>query len=224
MKISDAPLNQRPREKLLQQGAQSLSDAELLAIFLRTGIPGKSAIHLAHELLTKTGGFRQLLGLPLSSFQSYKGLGTAKFAQIHAAIEMTHRFVEQSIYKESFLESPQATKKYLLYKLKNSANEQFCCIFLDNKPQVIAFEPLFFGTINSASVYPRVVVQRSLYHNAAALIFAHNHPSGDATASQADIEITKTLKSALSLIDIRVLDHFIVADKQLNSMAEQGLV
>lgn len=222
MKISNWPAEERPREKLLLRGATSLSDAELLAIFLRTGLKGKNAVDLARELLQEVGGLRALLALNLSQMCQFKGLGAAKSCQIQAALEMAQRHLMQELKKGDPLMSPELTRDYLKAKLRNSVNEQFACIFLDNKHRVITFEILFTGSISSASIHPRVVVQRALQHNAAAVIFAHNHPSGVADASHADISITHYLQKALELIEVRVLDHLIIGEKDVESLAEQG--
>ncbi len=224
MGINQWPKAERPREKLLNQGAAQLTDSELLAIFLRTGIKGKSAVELARDMLQQAGGLRQLLKLSFADIVKIKGLGQAKYAQLQATLEMSRRILAQNIERETLLSSPCHTKQYLKSVLRDEPNERFWCIFLDNHHRVISSEALFSGTINAASVYPRVVVQRALYHNAAAIIFAHNHPSGIADASQADIDITAQLKQSLNLIDVRVLDHFIVGEGEITSMAEQGKI
>lgn len=222
MSIISWPVNERPREKLLTKGAASLSDAELLAIFLRTGIKGKNAIELSRELLANSGGLRQLLNQSQQQICQNKGLGTAKYVQIQAALEMARRYLEQTIQRGDALESPEQTRQYLKVLLRDSPNEQFGCLFMDNRHRVIQYETLFHGSISSASVHPRVVVQRALYHNAAAIILAHNHPSGVSEPSRADIDITRTLKQALQLVEVRVLDHLIVGDFEICSLAEQG--
>ncbi len=224
MPINQWPETERPREKLLNKGANSLSDAELLAIFLRTGIKGKNAIELARELIHSTGGLRQLLNLSLQELSGYKGLGLAKFVQIQASLEMGRRYLEQELKRGDPIESPLQTRRYLKSLLRDCVNEQFGCLFLDNRHRVITYETLFYGSISSASVHPRVVVQKCLHHNAAAVILAHNHPSGVAEPSQSDIDITRTLKQALSLIEVRVLDHLIVGDIETSSLAEQALI
>ncbi len=218
------PEQERPREKLLQKGAESLSDAELLAIFLRTGIKGKNAIELARELLQKAGGLRALLNQSKQELCQHKGIGLAKYVQLQAALEMSRRYLEQQLKRTDALESPQATRSYLRARLRDCRNEQFGCIFLDNRHRVIEYEDLFYGSISSASVHPRVVVQRALHHNAAAVIVAHNHPSGICEPSNSDIEITRTLKQALALIEVRLLDHLIVGDSTITSLAEQALI
>ncbi len=222
MSIRLWPEQERPREKLLQSGAAVLSDAELLAIFLRTGVRGCSAVELARRLLSEFGGLRQLLEADQDEFTSHVGLGPAKFAQLQAVLEMGRRHLEATIKRESALESPQAVRDFLKARLRHEPHEVFACLFLDTKHRVLAFEPLFYGTIDGASVYPRQVVKRALAHNAAALILSHNHPSGIAEPSQADRLLTERLKEALALIDVRILDHFIVGDGEPLSMVEYG--
>jgi len=222
MAIKDWPADQRPREKLLQQGAGILSDAELLAIFLRTGVTGYSAVELARQLLTHFGSLRSLLEADQNDFCQQYGLGPAKFSQLQAVLEMSRRHLESILSRGDALSDAATTKAYLQQQLRAYQHEVFACLFLDNKHRMIAFEELFRGTIDGASVYPREVVKQALAHNAAAVIFSHNHPSGIAEPSQADIAITKRLKSALELVDIRVLDHIIVGDGQTVSLAEIG--
>lgn len=223
MAITDWALEDRPREKLLQRGAHVLSDKELLAIFLRTGTKGKSALDLAQDLLTGFGGLRGLLDANLEAFCSGKGLGTAKYAQLQAVLELSRRYLEERLQHGDALTSPDDTRAYLSNRLRSSPHEIFACLFLDNRHRVICFEELFYGTIDGASVYPREVLRRCLEHNAAAIIFAHNHPSGVAEPSQADIHITEKLRTALDFIDVRTLDHFIIGD-DIVSMAERGLL
>lgn len=222
MSIKDWPAAERPREKLLEQGAAALSDAELLAIFLRTGIAGLSAVDLARRLLSDFGSLRALLEADRQQFAGHAGLGPAKYAQLQAVLEMGRRHLAERLRRDSALESPQAVRDYLKARLRHEPHEIFGCLFLDAKHRVLAFEALFQGTIDSASVYPRQVVKRALAHNAAALILTHNHPSGVAEPSQADRHLTQRLKEALALIDVRVLDHFIVGEGEPLSMAEQG--
>ncbi len=224
MTITDLPLEERPREKLLSRGAGALSDAELLAIFLRTGVPGKSAIELARDLLTEFGGLRPLLAAPRSRFCAAKGLGTAKFAQIQAVLEMARRYLEEDLRRPEGFTSPQAPRDYLGARLGGRTQEVFACLFLDTRHRLIQYEELFFGTIDGASVHPRELVRRTLEHNAAAVILAHNHPSGVAEPSQADRHITRRIRDALALVDVRVLDHFIVGAGETRSMAEMGLL
>lgn len=224
MTIKDWPEQLRPREKLLKKGPQSLSDAELLAIFLRTGVTGKSAVELATDLLKHFGGLRAILAANQAQFCEAKGLGEAKYTQLQAVLEMANRHLGETLERSDPLESPETTKRFLQSKLRHYQKEVFGCLFLDNQHRVILFEELFFGTIDSASVHPREVVKRSLHHNAAALIFCHNHPSGVAEPSASDRSITAKLISALDLIDVRVLDHMIVGDAEIVSMAERGLL
>ncbi|MFA7554583.1 MAG: DNA repair protein RadC [Spongiibacteraceae bacterium] len=224
MAITDWPAAERPREKLLAKGAQALSDAELLAIFLRTGAPGITAVDLARELLGDFGSLRSLLKASSRDFCRGRGLGLAKFTQLQAVLEMSRRHLQEALERGDSLTSPQLTRQYLLSCLRDQQQEQFGCLFLDSQHRVIKFETLFYGTIDAACVYPREVVKRSLQHNAAALILAHNHPSGVAEPSQADQRITERLIKALALVDIRVLDHFVVGDGELVSFAERGLI
>lgn len=224
MAIKDWPEGERPREKLLEAGPGVLSDAELLAIFLRTGVRGKSAVDLARELLAGFGGLRPLMEADQQSFCAGVGLGSAKYAQLQAVLEMGRRHLMETLRQGSVLTSPETTRRYLTSHLRGYQQEVFLCLFLDTRHAVIACEELFYGTIDGASVYPREVVKRSLSHNAAALILAHNHPSGVAEPSQADIRITERLKAALALVDIRVLDHMVVGDGEVVSLAERGLM
>ncbi len=216
MSIRDWPAAERPREKLLEHGASSLSDAELLAIFLRTGVSGKSAVDLARHLLAEFGSLRALLEADLAGFCRQLGLGPAKFSQLQAVLEMSR------LRRDSALESPQAVRDYLKSLLRHELHEVFGCLFMDSKHRMLSFEVLFRGSIDSASVYPRQVVKRALAHNAAAVIFCHNHPSGVTEPSQADRTLTKRLSDALDLIEVRVLDHFIVGDGEPLSMVEHG--
>ncbi|HHX34952.1 MAG TPA: DNA repair protein RadC [Gammaproteobacteria bacterium] len=222
MSMQSWPISERPRERLLEYGAGVLSDAELLAIFLRTGVQGRNAVELARDLLSEFGGLRQLLEADQANFTSHRGLGPAKYSQLQAVLEMGRRHLAASIQRESALESPQAVRDFLKAKLRHELHEVFACLFLDTKHRVLAFEVLFYGTIDGASVYPRQVVKRALANNAAALILTHNHPSGVAEPSQADKVLTERLKEALALVDVRVLDHFIVGDGEPLSMVENG--
>ena len=224
MAIKDWPEGERPREKLLERGAAALSDAELLAIFLRTGIPGKSAVDLARDLLEEFSGLAGLLAADRRRFCEGKGLGAAKFAQLQAVLELSRRYLMTRINDQDVLTSPEATRDYLKMRLYGSPHEIFACLFLDNRHRIICFEELFRGTIDGASVHPREVVRRVLETNAAAVIFAHNHPSGVAEPSQADLRITQRLKAALDLFEVRVLDHVIVGDGDGVSFAERGLL
>ncbi len=223
MPITDWPRNERPREKLLQKGADSLSDAELLAIFLRTGTQGKSAVDLARDLLTEFGSLRTLLTSNRKGFCAHKGLGDAKYAQLQAVLEMARRHLGEALERRDTLTSPADTRRYLQSLMRDFEHEVFGCLMLDNKHRVIAFRPLFNGSINSASVYPREVVKQALADNAAAVILAHNHPSGVAEPSQSDIQITRRLVEALELVDIRVLDHLVIGDEVV-CFSERGLI
>lgn len=222
MAIRDWPSGERPREKLLEKGAASLSEAELLAIFLRVGVKGKSAVDLARQCLSHFGGLRALLTASQEDFCAIPGLGPAKYAQLQATLEMARRHLGESLERGKPLTDPAATRKYLLAMLRDMPHEVFSCLYLDNRHRVIAFEELFRGTIDGATVHPREVVRAALKHNAAALIFAHNHPSGVAEPSDADRRLTRRLADALALVDIRVLDHFVVGDGEVSSFAERG--
>jgi len=223
MSISQWPEDERPREKLLKKGAETLSDAELLAIFLRTGCKGITAVDLARQLLGKFGALKPLLQASQTEFCEHRGLGNAKYAQLQAVLEMAKRHLFEQLARGDALCSPQQTRQFLTAQLANYPHEVFACLFLDNRNRVISFEKMFYGTIDGASVYPREVVKLALKKNAAAVIFAHNHPSGIAEPSHADEQITQRLKEALSLVDIRVLDHFVVGDEVV-SFAERGLL
>ncbi len=224
MAITDWPATERPREKLLERGAGSLSDAELLAIFLRTGVPGKTAVDLARDLLSRFGGLRPLLEADRDGFCQARGLGEAKFVQLQATLEISRRHLMTTLQRGEALTSPDATRRYLAARLRSEGREIFACLFLDNRHRVLAYEELFFGTVDGATVHPREVVKRTLSHNAAALILAHNHPSGIAEPSRADEHITGRLKEAMALIDVRVLDHLIIGDGEITSLAERGLL
>lgn len=224
MTIKDWPVDERPREKLLQHGAQALSDAELLAIFLRTGVSGSSAVELSRDLLTTFGSLRALLEANQKQFCQQHGLGPAKYVQLQAVMEMSHRHMESTLMRGNALVDAQTTKRYLQQRLRAYPHEVFACLFLDNKHRMIKFEELFRGTLDGAAVYPREVVKQALAHNAAAVIFAHNHPSGIAKPSDMDYQITQRLKTALELIDIRVLDHIVIGDGESVSFAETGIL
>jgi DNA repair protein RadC len=224
MSISDWPKTEQPREKLLHNNPATLSDAEILAIFLRTGSAGKSAVDLARELLDRFKGLRGILEADMASFCQAKGLGTAKYVQLQAALELGRRYLQSKLSREHALNDPKDTAAFLKSRLCGYQHEVFACLFLDNRHRLICFEELFTGTIDGASVYPREVVKRALFHNAAALILAHNHPSGIAEPSQADQNITQQLKKSLALVDIRVLDHFVIGENEPISFAERGLI
>lgn len=224
MRIADWPVTERPRERLLSYGPTGLSDAELLAILLRTGTRGRSALDLARHLISRHNGLRQLFEVSCETFCELPGLGPAKYAQLQAALELARRHHLERLERGQPLTSPQITRDYLAAELRDRAHEVFCALYLDTRHRVIAFEELFAGTIDSAHVHPRVVVEKALARRAAALIIAHNHPSGDARPSQADLAITKRLRDALDLVEIRLLDHFIVGDSEVVSLAERGLM
>lgn len=224
MAITDWPEGERPREKLLIRGAASLSDAELVAIFLRTGVAGKSAVDLARELITRFGSLSRLFAAGEADFCAVNGLGQAKFVQLQAVLEMSRRALKEELHRGDALNSPRVVRDYLQLLLGGRHQEVFLVLFLDTQHRVIASEELFHGTLSQTSVYPREVVKRALGHNAAAVILAHNHPSGVAEPSQSDQLLTDALKQALSLVDVRVLDHFIVAMGQTMSFAEKGLI
>lgn len=224
MSITDWPAGERPREKLLERGAEALSDAELLAIFLRTGVVGMSAVDLAREVLTRFGSLTQMFAASEKEFCDIHGLGQAKFVQLQAVLEMSRRALQEEMRGGDVLNSPRAVREYLQLLLKARQQEVFAALFLDAQHRVIASEELFRGTLTQTSVYPREVVKRALHHNAAAVIFAHNHPSGISEPSQSDRLLTDVLKQALALVDVRVIDHFIVAGASGLSFAEKGLL
>ncbi|MEO5654979.1 MAG: DNA repair protein RadC [Nitrosospira sp.] len=224
MAISDWPESERPREKLLKNGPAHLSDAELLAIFLRTGMAGKSAVDLARELLQCFNGLTGLFAADQSAFCQVRGMGPAKYSQLQAVMEMARRALEEKLKSGDAMSSPKSVRDYLRLSLQGKKHEVFVAIFLDAQNRTIATEELFKGTLTQTRVYPREVVKRALYHNSAAIIFAHNHPSGVAEPSQADEILTQSLKQALALIDVKVLDHFIVGAGTAMSFAERGLI
>lgn len=224
MPITDWPLSERPREKLLARGAAALSDAELLAIFLRTGVAGKTALDVARELLAAHGGLRSLLTAGREALCAMPGLGDAKFALLMAALEVGRRHLAETLIRGEALVSSRDTREYLKARLRDLDREVFAALFLDNRHRVLAFEELFAGTLTGTAVYPREVVKRALRHNAAAVIFAHNHPSGVAEPSRADEMLTRKLKEALALVEIRVLDHIVVGDGEMASFSERGLL
>lgn len=224
MAITDWPVDERPREKLLNRGAQTLSDAELLAIFLRTGVSGKSAVDLARDLLSHFGGLRPLLESSRREFCAALGLGDAKYSQLQAVLEMSKRHLAATLEQKTSLTSTSAVKQYVNSQLRHKQHEVFALVLLNSQNQLIKFVELFNGTIDAASVYPREVVKTALSHNAAAVILAHNHPSGVAEPSEPDKAITKRLQQALQLVDIRTLDHFVVGDAETVSFAERGLI
>ncbi len=224
MAIRDWPRPERPREKLLQRGVGALSDAEVLAIFLGTGVPGRSAVDLGRDLLQRHGGLRPLLEAERAELCAAPGLGDAKYALLQAALELGRRYLEAGLERGATLGGPGDTRRYLSARLRGQRREVFACLFLDNRHRVIRFEELFFGTVDGATVHPREVVRQALACNAAAVILAHNHPSGVAEPSRADTALTQRLRDALALVDIRVLDHLVVGDGEAVSMAERGLM
>jgi len=221
--LKDWPELERPREKLLHQGPSSLSDAELLAIFLRTGVKGCHVVDLSRQLLSSFGSLGAIFSASEDDFCARHGLGTAKYVQLQACLEMSKRYLAEKIRQtDCSLTSSQATRDYLLSELRFESREIFAVLFLDNQHHVLTFERLFFGTLDAAAVYPRIVVEQTLKHHAAAVILTHNHPSGIAEASISDKQITHKLMQALQLIDVRVLDHIIVAGNQCYSFAEHN--
>lgn len=224
MAITDWPHDDRPREKVLRKGAEVLSDAELVAIFLRTGIKGKSAVDLAREALSRFGSLSALLAADIAALTASPGLGTAKYVQLQAVLEIARRALRERLDRGSVLSSPQAVRDYLRLMLQDRPHEVFGVVFLDAQNRVLAVEELFRGTLTQTSVYPREVVKRALAHNAAAAIFAHNHPSGVAEPSRSDEALTIALRQALALVDVRVLDHFVIGGGMAMSFAERGLL
>jgi len=222
MSIRDWPVAERPREKLLERGVGSLTDAELLAIFLRVGVRGKSAVDMARELLVRFGGLRGLLEADRQRISQEFGLGPAKYAQLQAITELGRRHLGECLRSESALENPTVVRTYLKAQLRHERNEAFGCLFLNTKHHPLGFEILFRGSIDSATIYPRQVLKRALEHNAAALILCHNHPSGNPEPSAADIRLTRRLVDALESIEVRVLDHFIIGAGEPLSMREHG--
>jgi len=222
--ITDWPASERPREKLIEMGADALSDAELLAIFLRVGVVGKSAVDLARDLLSQFGSLNGIFAATEHELSQVHGIGTSKYVQLQAIFEMSRRALNEQLQARDVFQSPQQVRNYLVLKLGALTREVFMVLFLDAQNRLHAAEELFNGTLTQTSVYPREMVKRAIHHNAASVIFAHNHPSGVAQQSAADELITQQLKQALALIDVRVLDHFIVAGNQTLSFAERGLL
>ena len=224
MLLKDLPLDARPREKLLARGPGALSDAELLALLLRTGLPGKNALQMGQELISTFGGVSGLLNTPADALKKIKGLGPAKRAEIVAVLELARRALASQLQERPMFANPKAIRDYLQLQLGGRSHEVFAVLFLDSAHRLIVLEEMFRGTLTQTSVYPREVVVRALALNAASVVLAHNHPSGTAQASRADEAITQTLKAALALVDVRVLDHFIVTATATASMAELGLL
>ena len=222
--IRDWPESERPREKLLERGAQALSDAELLALLLGSGIKGRSAVDVARSLITDFGSLREMLSADRPRWRGKPGIGPARYATLMASMELARRHLREPLRAGSALNTPDCTRRFLLAQLRDRPYEVFCCLFLDNRYRLIAFEELFRGTIDGASVHPREVVRQALLHNAASMIIAHNHPSGVADPSQADEGVTRRLRQALALVDVRLLDHLIVGDGMCYSFSEHGLL
>ncbi|MBT8114040.1 MAG: DNA repair protein RadC [Arenicella sp.] len=222
MSIKQWPASERPREKLLSKGPQSLGDAELLAIFIRTGLPGKSAIEVAREALVKAGGLRSFLNLNLADLSGFKGIGPAKYVQLQAGLELGRRYLMEKFHKGDAISSPQMSRDYLTLCLRDKPYESFFAMFLDSKNRVIHHQELFRGTIDTASVPVREVVKEALKYNAAAMIVAHNHPSGVAEPSAADKSLTEALYLALGMVGVKLLDHFVIGDAEVVSFAEMG--
>ena len=222
MAINDWPEHQRPRERLIRHGAHSLSDTELLAVFLRVGVSGKSAVDLGRDMIAHFGSLKQLFAASLADFSRLNGLGPAKYAQFQAVLELARRALDEDLRSGELLSSPPAVRQYLQLLLARKPFESFAVLFLDVKNRLIATEELFRGTLTHTSVYPREVVKAALAHNAAGVILAHNHPSGTPEPSAADRSLTAALRQALGLVDIRVLDHFVVAGRHVHSFAEHG--
>ena len=222
MTISSWIVNERPREKLLLQGAASLSNAELLAIFLRTGVRGKTAVDLARDLLNQFGSLRRLLHASFDEFTHLPGLGKVKYVQLQAIVELSLRYLQEKINKEQVFNNHDSTVEFLTAKLRHLDHEVFACLFLDTHNHLIAYEELSKGTYNQSRIYPREIVKATLRHNAAAIIFAHNHPSGICEASNEDIQVTEVLRKALAFIDVKVHDHLIIGDGQTLSFAQKG--
>jgi len=222
MSIIDWPKEQRPRERLLQHGAAALSDAELLAIFLRVGIPGKNAVELARDTLQRFGSLTSMLRVAEKDLALGSGVGPAKCSQLLAALELSRRAIHEELQEGSKLNSTKKVAEYLKLLFKNRERESFVILFLDVRNKLICMEELFSGTLNHAAVYPREVVKATLRHNAAAVILAHNHPSGDPEPSDADLTLTEALGDALELIEVQLLDHFVVAGTRLYSFADHG--
>lgn len=222
MGISDWPAHERPRERLINEGAQALSDAELLALFLRSGVKGKSAVALARDTVAHFGSLHALFGASLKDFSAVRGLGAAKFAQLQAVMALARRAIEEELRAGHVLNSPQAVKDYLRLMLQQQAHESFVVLFLDVKNRLIESKEMFRGTLTHTSVYPREVVKEALLRNAAGVMLAHNHPSGTPEPSESDLLLTRALMQALALVDVRILDHFVVAGRQVHSFAEHG--
>lgn len=224
MAISEWPETERPRERLLSQGATNLTDSELLAIFLRTGVKGKNAVELARGLLERFGDLRALCNASVEEFCQSKGLGIATFVQIQAVLELSKRYFLAELRRGDSLNSPELVHHYLCSELQDMTEEVFAVLFMDGQNRVIRFEKLFHGTVDSAVVYPRVVLRRIIELNATAVILSHNHPSGNPEPSVADVSLTRKIANALHYIDVKVLDHIIVGANSFVSFSERGLL
>ncbi len=222
MAIKDWPAHQRPRERLIRDGARALSDPELLAVFLRVGVAGKSAVELGRELLQHFGSLSALFEASLGQFSAMHGMGPAKFAQLQAVMELARRAISEQLTVSQAIDSPDKAKQYLRLHLGRQRHESFVVLFLDVKNRLIACEEMFRGTLTHTSVYPREIVKAALARNAAGLMLAHNHPSGTPEPSEADLLLTRALVQALALVDVRILDHFVVAGPHVHSFAEHG--
>jgi DNA repair protein RadC len=222
--IRNWPESERPREKLLERGPQALSDAELVALLLGSGTKGRSAVDLARSLLAEFGSLREMLAADRQRWEGQVGIGPARYAALMASIEIARRHLKEPLRTTSALTAPDPTRRFLLAQLRDRPYEVFCCLFLDNRHRLLAFEEIFRGTIDGASVHPREVVRQTLLHNAASVIVAHNHPSGSIEPSEADEGVTRRLRQALALVDVRLLDHLIVGDGKCFSFSEHGLL
>ncbi len=211
MTIRQWPLNERPREKLLQRGAEALSDAELIAIFLRHGRPGKTAIDLAREMLVHFQGLGPLLETSVEQLTAFEGIGTAKYAELQASLEIGRRYLQERLSDAKWIQNSNDTRNFIKARLRRQQREVFACLFLDNQHRIISYEELFFGTLHTAMVYPREIVKRALMLNAGATILVHNHPSGSTQPSDDDVQLTQHIRRSLQLVDVRVIDHMIVA-------------
>jgi DNA repair protein RadC len=224
MGINHWPEQLRPRERLIREGAAALSDPELLAVFLRTGVAGTNAVELGREMIGHFGSLNGLFGASLAEFSQVHGLGPAKFAQLQAVMELARRAIDEQLQARETMGSPDAVKRYLRHHLGRQAHESFLVLFLDVKNRLIKHEVMFRGTLTHTSVYPREVVKAALAHNAASVMLAHNHPSGSPQPSESDLLLTRALVQALALVDVRILDHFVVAGIQVHSFAEHGQI
>ncbi|MES2901425.1 MAG: DNA repair protein RadC [Pseudomonadota bacterium] len=222
MGIKHWPAQQRPRERLISEGAAALSDPELLALFLRVGLPGKSAVELGRELIGHFGSLQGLFGASLAQFCAVHGMGPAKFAQLQAVMELAQRAIGEQLRAGQTLASPDTVRTFLRMQLARQPHESFLVLFLDVKNRLLACDEMFRGTLTHTSVYPREVLKAALGYNAASVMFAHNHPSGVADPSEADLLLTRALVEALRLVDVRVLDHFVIAGAKVHSFAEHG--